>query len=341
MKNINYSNWKINTVSKSGSAYIFGVTGYCEEEASTGTLWVNDRPIEVSISSATPAEVTFAPKGCDLFFWKSDFLIESKLLVEENSFILKIIASKFPVLFWSELPLNRLIVPEIENIKRVSGQSSNKVTYKNSGRTEYLRYKTLISKYSPQITQGHLLDWGVGCGRVAQHFIHENKFLVTGIDIDSVNIDWCNRNIFNMNTLLVNLYPPVQLESNYFDIIISSSVLSHLVPEHWMSWLAEMSRVLKNNGVAFLSFHGDNSSTVMLSENKYALQSLSSEGWFNLNASIDLGLILEDYYRNTFFADNYARELFEKFFHVIDIVPGILSGSQSVAVLKARQGICK
>lgn len=231
-----------------------------------------------------------------------------------------------------------LIIPPERNIKRVSGEHSNSNTYLNAGRTEFQRYKRLLEQYMTNNSfQGNLLDWGVGCARVLQHFANDTQFKCFGIDIDKENIKWCTMNLSNLSAYTVPLEPPTLLDDQYFNVIISSSVLSHLIPKYWESWLQEIKRVIKNNGTAFISFHGDHSCSAILGNNKSALKQVSQCGYVNLNASSDLGIEFEKYYRNTFYTDVNARQLFDKHFFVEALIPGLLSSSQTVAVLKPKK----
>ena len=71
---------------------------------------------------------------------------------------------------------------------------------------------------------------------------------VHGTDIDPDNIKWCKHNLAEGSFDHVGLYPPTELESQSFDLIIANSVLSHLNLDAMHSWLEEVARLLKPNG---------------------------------------------------------------------------------------------
>jgi SAM-dependent methyltransferase len=335
--NINTHNWKVNSVVLKGKQFAFNLNGYSRSRHSEGILAVNGHELRCSLDEATDASVPFAPKRQGLFLWSASCSVPSTAIRDgQNLLQLSIDSNQYPIHAWCRTSPAGLVVPPDENIKRVSGHLANQNTYRNGGTTEYLRYVELISQYATGPNRRKLLDWGVGCARVAQHFLLDGQFEVVGVDIDRINIDWCAANVPDLIAYVVPLNPPTTLRDKEFDIIISSSVLSHLIPEHWTSWLAEMYRVLSDDGVAFISFHGDNSCSTMLGNNEAAMKELAGNGYVNLNASADLGVDLEDYYRNTFYTDAYARKLFEKHFTVKALIPGLLSGSQTVAVLIKR-----
>lgn len=330
--NIRTENFKIMSAAKSADMYSFEILGFSLLEPDNAKVWVNDTLIKPHVVMVDKREVPFAPTLPNLNFWAMTLLVADKIIKRDfNTFVLEI-GQFLPVSFWCEY-FPGLLVPQIDNIKRVSGPSSNQTTYRNSGATEYLRYKNLFETYLADTMNIKLLDWGVGCARVAQHFLHDN-FEVWGGDIDEINIQWCKDNLPELNAELIPLLPPTKLPRAFFNVIVSSSVLSHLIPLHWDAWLREMYEVLAPQGTAFISFHGDHSINVMLPESSSMRVDVSSQGWCDLNASEDLGKSMEDYYRNTFFTDSYATNLFGKYFNVVEIIPGFLSGSQSVAVLK-------
>ena len=332
--NINHYNWKVDCATLEQETLRFDISGYNPKEVSRYSLVINGREVPFEPKCAGTQEVPFSPKmWMEPLNWTASCSFPANE-VSDSENRLKLLCddkSRHPIDIWYRLPPRWLIIPDEINIKRVSGRLANKVTYLNGGRTEYVRYKQLFEKYGAE-SKGNLLDWGVGCGRVAQHFIKECDYKVTGIDIDRINIDWCKENIPMLRSHLVDLLPPTDLPDREFDVVISSSVLSHLIPPHWEAWLSEISRVMKDGAMAFLSFHGDNSCSIILADRQ--LEALLDAGYVDLNASPDLGKDLERYYRNTFYLDVFAEKIFEKYFTLIEVIPGFLSGQQSVAVLR-------
>jgi SAM-dependent methyltransferase len=331
---------KIQKASFKDGVYTFNLLGYGSTKYNgRGIIKINDAHQECNLDSATKQEVFFAPICDRVRPWKLSVSVPEHFINDyENILVVETIETTYPVCAWFKSTPNNLIIPPIDNIKRVSGKYANHVTYRNEGRTEYLRYKKIIGEYyintRKASTIGSLLDWGVGCGRVAQHFANEKEYRVCGLDIDKVNLDWCSKNLPALHCTHAELDPPTELPDQEFDLIISSSVLSHLTPGNWLKWVNEMCRLLKDDGIALLSFHGDHSNSVMLFNRPDALINLSKCGFVDLSASFDLGGELSYYYRNVFYTDSYARQLFARNFTILDCVPGIVSGSQTVAVLK-------
>lgn len=231
-----------------------------------------------------------------------------------------------------------LPIPPNENIHRVSGPTSNQASYVNGGKTDFERFRTLISERLGRrsLSELRVLDWGVGCARLARYFIEEGASVV-GIDIDAGNIRWCTENLKGAEFLHVGLMPPTELQSEDFDVIISSSVLSHLTQEAMHAWLPELNRVLKPDGVAMLSFNGSGNSYLYCSTYPPAIERLGYDGFFDEWRTPDLdGFVegAEDYYRFTAMTNARAEAIFCQDNLFDGFVPGVTSMHQDIAVLK-------
>ncbi len=105
-----------------------------------------------------------------------------------------------------------------------------------------------------------ILDWGCGPGRIIRHLpnLLEGNSRYYGTDYNKKSIEWCSKNLpginFNNNSLEAKLPYP----DNYFDIIYGISIFTHLSEQLHHDWYFELHRILKPEGIMFLTTQGDN-----------------------------------------------------------------------------------
>jgi SAM-dependent methyltransferase len=122
-----------------------------------------------------------------------------------------------------------------------------------------------------------ILDVGCGCGRIARALaldrkLRELEIFYTGMDIDRESVEWCQRHItavdkrfafyradcFNRSynprgSMAAGVYPFPHPDAA-FDLILLTSVMTHLLDHELYHYLAELSRLLAPSGVTFASF---------------------------------------------------------------------------------------
>ncbi len=102
-----------------------------------------------------------------------------------------------------------------------------------------------------------VLDFGCGPGRTlrwwAAHPAHPKLY---GTDIDAETLAWARKNL-PVETYRNDPLPPLPFADGLFDVIYSISVFTHLDEQYQDRWLAELKRVLKDNGVALLTVRSD------------------------------------------------------------------------------------
>ncbi|NOQ26143.1 MAG: methyltransferase domain-containing protein [Bacteroidales bacterium] len=120
----------------------------------------------------------------------------------------------------------------------------------------------------------NVLDIGSGIGRMAipltKYLSQEGKY--EGFDIVKTGVKWCQKNItpkfpnfnfthLNLKNSLYNLSTNQEAskikfpyQDNSFDLIILTSVFTHMLPDDVENYLQEISRVLKSSGKCFCTF---------------------------------------------------------------------------------------
>lgn len=182
---------------------------------------------------------------------------------------------------------------------------------------------------------GAILDWGCGCGRLTRYF-HDfhPKSSITGIDIDSDNIQWCQKNLPFGSFSTISPTPPTQLEDGLFDLIIGISIFTHLQEKDEFLWLKELKRLSAPGGILLMTVHG--METVARSGIQGSLiEKLLKQGFLDggLNSNLD-SLKLGDYYRNTFHTHDFLKQTWGEYFTIIDIIPGYIGNHQDLVVLQ-------
>ena len=120
----------------------------------------------------------------------------------------------------------------------------------------------------------NILDVGCGCGRMAvklSKYIN-NEGVYEGFDIMRDCVEWCQKNItpqygnikFRHADILNKEYNSTgkisgnkfifPYDDNYFDFVILTSVFTHLLPDDFVHYVEEISRVLKLGGKCFSTF---------------------------------------------------------------------------------------
>lgn len=102
-----------------------------------------------------------------------------------------------------------------------------------------------------------ILDFGCGAGRTLRHFSGEaTEAEFWGCDIDETSIAWMEEELSPPFHVFKNgVEPPLEQADATFDLIWAISVFTHLTSS-WSRWLLELRRVLKPDGLLFVTFMG-------------------------------------------------------------------------------------
>lgn len=105
-----------------------------------------------------------------------------------------------------------------------------------------------------------LLDFGCGWGRITRMWLKvipgENIYAVDPMD-EMINL--CKKTIPNVNFIKTNPAPPISnFHDNMFDLLTAYSVFSHLNGEYLNLWFAEFARLMKKNGLLFITTRSRN-----------------------------------------------------------------------------------
>ena len=232
-------------------------------------------------------------------------------------------------------------LPDSRHIVRVAGGPVTLQSFCFGGATWQTKLVRLIENYLvSKISEiGDILDWGCGCGRIARFFDPGARGRLYGADIDSVNIEWCRRNLAAAEWSVVSATPPLPYPNEKFDVIYGHSVFTHIAEEAQFEWLAELNRVLKLGGLCLVTVNAELSmfsryypdGRPYSSLVDYLDQGFFDDGW--LDVGVDAAS--PGAYRTTTHSYRYIMTRWSAHFDVLALIPGF-ADLQTLAVLRKR-----
>lgn len=119
----------------------------------------------------------------------------------------------------------------------------------------------LLKKYNGDISHIKVLEWGCGPARIIRHL---PSFLgsmaeIYGTDYNFETIQWAKDHINGISGFYKNdLLPPLPFDNDTFDFVYAMSVFTHLSEESCLTWIVEITRVLKDDGTLLFTTNSDN-----------------------------------------------------------------------------------
>jgi SAM-dependent methyltransferase len=127
---------------------------------------------------------------------------------------------------------------------------------------------------------GPVLDWGCGSGRTLTWLRGSGSWTrhYRGCDVDEAAIAWLRRNGVAAVEVCADL-PPLPYPDATFRGLFAFSVLTHIPPPDHAAWHAEIARVLKPGGRAYLTMHSDASMGATQSLSDEERGRYADQGW--------------------------------------------------------------
>ncbi|MEN8125900.1 MAG: class I SAM-dependent methyltransferase [Bacteroidota bacterium] len=197
---------------------------------------------------------------------------------------------------------------------------SFQIDYKKYFTDSFETAKWLTNHFKKHIDlkEKRILDWGCGPGRIIRHLpkVIGNSCEYYGTDYNKKSIDWCSKYIPNIHFNNNPLQAKLPYEDNFVDIIYGISIFTHLSKKLHYDWYKELFRVLKPQGIMFLTTQGENYK-VKLTENE--LEN------FNQNDLVVRGNVKEGHRTYSAF---HPKEFMNKLFSEVDILEHIETKSE-------------
>ena len=230
-------------------------------------------------------------------------------------------------------------IPDDDRRFRVIGDR-DPVGFLVSGATDYQRLdRALVAVSGSHLHEfSRVLDWGVGCGRVARHFPAGRGAVLTGCDIDRDNIDWCAKHLPG-TFVACRLTPPLPFPDSTFDVVYGISVFTHFREPMQMRWLEELSRVTRSGAILLLTVHGRTAIDFSrLSASDYARVTADVQRAGILvsgtNTQLDGHAEHGGEYVNVYHSAEYVQRTWGQYFTVLHILPGYILHHDLVVLRK-------
>ncbi len=229
-------------------------------------------------------------------------------------------------------------LPAARRIARISGSDSADV-FRLEGASMARNVEAVCARHGMPITHGtRVLDWGVGCGRLARFLSRIDGVDYVGVDVDADNIGWC-RSALGGAYESVPLLPPTRFGQSAFDVVVGLSVVTHLRESVQLRWLEELARITQPRGLVLLSILGEQAASRGL-RGEASIDAYRRSGFVFGKERHALDAILEDadYYGTAFHQCAYVRNRWSTWFEVIEIVPAAIGNHQDLVVMRSLPG---
>lgn len=125
-----------------------------------------------------------------------------------------------------------------------------------SGLNDYWKVTQVAARLGVELD--HVFDFGCATGRVLRHFVSQsNASQVWGSDINARHIRWlCEFMPRHVRPIANHALPALPIADESLDLVTAFSVFTH-IDTFETCWLAELQRVLRPNGMAYLTVHNE------------------------------------------------------------------------------------
>ena len=224
------------------------------------------------------------------------------------------------------IPPKELVAKTAALSEKELDKQSNKDIYLETGYYEVLRVFKILEHFAinPR-TIGSIYELGCGTARLLRHFRCIDGVRLVGSDVNPEMIEWCQANLQGMEFYHNELTPPLSFaEDNLFDLMLASSVFTHIPLDTQELWLAEMERILRPGGIFICSVLGNFHTSVLL--NSQEQQELKKQGSFTLTSedsqatySTRVGGSAWDVIQTR----SEVIRVFGSYFQIVDYIPGV------------------
>ncbi len=220
-----------------------------------------------------------------------------------------------------------------------------------SGLRDYKRMCQELEKVGSPLKKGdRIFDFGAASGRVLRHFLaqHPEPLELACADVNENHVAWVAQHLPQIEATQCHSIPSLPYEDNRFDLVSAFSVFTHM--DEWeTTWLAELRRILKPGGYAWLTVQTEQTWATLnpdhfLFQHLYNNRHILKEGTVNAEmfaAPMPKDKVVFTFSNNvvyntcTFQSIEYCRRVWGRYFEVVDFLPRG-SDFQDVFLLRKR-----
>ena len=224
------------------------------------------------------------------------------------------------------IPQQELIAQTAVFNEEELAEQCNRDVYLETAYFEVLRIFKILEHFAINLrTIGSVYELGCGTARLLRHFRCIEGVKLVGSDINPEMIEWCKANLTGMEFYHNELLPPLTFAAdNSFDLMLASSVFTHIPLDTQEQWLAEMQRILRPGGIFICSVLGQFHAALML--NKQEINNLNTTGNYTLTSNHDQATYstrIGGSAWDVFQTRAEVIRVFGSYFQLVDYIPGV------------------
>jgi SAM-dependent methyltransferase len=184
---------------------------------------------------------------------------------------------------------------------------------------------------------GIILDWGVGCARVARYLVNIAGRSILGVDIDADNVNWCKTNFPEIDAIPIKQDPPMPVSDSSINLIYGISVFTHLSKKDESLWLEELARVLAPGGYAMLTTHGEIAWWRNQTLGPELYVKWKKEGILDVgqNSNLEGANVDQSRYLDIFTSKDHIYKNWSKYFEIVAHIEGYVGCNQDLVIVRS------
>lgn len=232
--------------------------------------------------------------------------------------------------------------PDDFQMKNVGSSSWEEFVFHSEQITQEV-HETLLEFLPAPLSDHRILDFGCGIGRVALKLWKDAGAPSHGCDINPDAIEYLGQQLPDVDLMVSTYEPPLVYEADFFDLLFSISIWTHLPPELQMPWLEEVHRILKPGGTALISISSASSMPIRKRRldlwEKYDEEDLEREGilfveYRYLQKTPEAYPGVTSSYGSTMHNFEFVKREWGKLFSSVEIRPKAIAKSQDLVILR-------